>query len=209
MKLLLLHGLGQTSQAWDSVIEKLHHIDCQALELFDNGRLPKEYHVLEDKVRKELLNSSEGVLVVGLSLGGSLALSLLNHPPKNLKGVMVCAGQYRMTGNFFYHIQKWLFKLMPQSAFVEHGLDKYNLYQFYQSMKDFDLTQTLKAASLPCRVVCGSRDKVNRGTSKKIAQLIPQATYKEIPKAGHLLTKDAPGDLAKMIKTFYEEMEQV
>lgn len=73
MKLVFLHGLGQTAKAWDRVITSLVDYDCKALELFDNGRLPESYEVMDATIRKELEGVDDDVVVVGLSLGASLA----------------------------------------------------------------------------------------------------------------------------------------
>ena len=71
MKIVFLHGLGQTSKAWDRVIASLGDYDCLAPELFDNGRLPDSYTVLEEKVRTILAAEKSDFLVVGWSIARS------------------------------------------------------------------------------------------------------------------------------------------
>lgn len=202
MKLVFLHGLGQTSKAWDRVIASLEEYDCLAFELFDNGCFPESYEVMDATVRKELEGVDDDVVVVGLSLGASLAFRLLDNPPVNVKGVIACAGQYNLRGNPFYYLQKVLFKLLPKSVFAKQGIDKASLNQFYGSLATLDLTEVLTRTNLPCAIVCGENDKPNLKTSQKVANLIPNATYHTIANAGHLLTDDAPEELATVICDF-------
>lgn len=206
MKIVFLHGLGQDASAWNKVIAGLRNIDHQSLELFDNGRLPNSYQLLEEKVRQNLANISDDIILVGLSLGGSVAYGLLENLPKNVKGLVICAGQYKVKGNLIYHIQKAIFKLFPKVVFKKQGFDKDNMLSFYNTMADFDTENSLKNSHLPCRIVCGSRDKPNLKSAREAAQLIPNATYHEITGAGHLLTDDAPQELVSLIKEFYGEL---
>lgn len=206
MKIVFLHGLGQDVSAWNKVIASLGNIDHQSLELFDNGRLPNSYQLLEEKVRQDVTNISDDIILVGLSLGGSLAYSLLENLPKNVKGLVICAGQYKVKGNPIYHIQKAIFKLFPKVVFKKQGFDKDNMLTFYNTMADFDTETSLKTSQIPCRIVCGSKDKPNLKSAREAAQLISNATYHEITGAGHLLTDEAPQELASLIKEFYGEL---
>lgn len=206
MKLVFLHGLGQTAKAWDRVMASLEDYDCLAPELFDNGRLPESYEVMDATVRQELARVDDDVVVVGLSLGASLAFQLLENPPANMKGIVACAGQYNLRGNPFYYIQKVMFKLLPKSVFAKQGIDKASLSQFYNSLATLDLREVLAHTELPCAIVCGEKDKPNLKTSQKAAELIPNATYHSIANAGHLLTDEAPEELAVIIREFVKKL---
>lgn len=206
MKLVFLHGLGQTAKAWDRVAAFLGDYNCLAPELFDNGRLPESYEVMDATIRKELERVDDDVVVVGLSLGASLAFRLMDNPPANVKGIVACAGQYNLRGNPFYYIQKVMFKLLPKSVFAKQGLDKASLSQFYNSLATLDLTKVLAHTDVPCAIVCGEKDKPNLKTSQKAAELIPNASYCTIPDAGHLLTDEAPEELARIIREFMNKL---
>ncbi|MDQ0222663.1 alpha/beta fold hydrolase [Streptococcus moroccensis] len=207
MKLVFLHGLGQTAKAWDRVIDSLGDHDCLALELFDNGRLSESYEVMDAHVRQELACMDDDVVVVGLSLGASLAFRLLDNPPANVKGIIACAGQYNLRGNPFYYLQKAMFKLLPKSTFAKQGVDKVSLNKFYNSLAELDLTEVLTYTNLPCAIICGAKDKPNLKTSQKAADLIPNATYHTIPNAGHLLTDEAPEALAEVVQAFLKKIK--
>ena len=179
MKILCLHGIGQTGQAWKQVMDLLPEHDLVALELFENGRLPEDYQHLVAKVR-----------------------SLLDQPPAHLKGIVACAGQYKLKGNLPYQLQGFIFKVMPGSAFAKEGFDKANLIGFYESMMGLDLTEVVSKSQLPALVVCGQKDFFNVKTSKQAANLMPKAQFQMIPSVGHLLTDDAPEALAHLVRGF-------
>ena len=202
MKILCLHGIGQTGKAWKQVMDLLPEHDLVALELFKNGRLPEDYQHLVAKVRSLLEDEQEDFVLLGLSLGASLIYSLLDQPPAHLKGIVACAGQYKLKGNLPYQLQGFIFKVMPGSAFAKEGFDKANLIGFYESMMGLDLTEVVSKSQLPALVVCGQKDFFNLKTSKAATNLMPKAQFQMIPSAGHLLTDDAPEALAHLVRGF-------
>ena len=202
MKILCLHGIGQTGKAWKQVMDLLPEHDLVALELFKNGRLPEDYQHLVAKVRSLLEDEQEDFVLLGLSLGASLIYSLLDQPPAHLKGIVACAGQYKLKGNLPYQLQGFIFKVMPGSAFAKEGFDKANLIGFYESMMGLDLTEVVSKSQLPALVVCGQNDFFNLKTSKAATNLMPKAQFQMIPSAGHLLTDDAPEALAHLVRGF-------
>ena len=207
MKILCLHGIGQTGQAWKQVMDHLPEQELVALELFENGRLPEDYQHLVAKVRSLLEAEQEDFVLLGLSLGASLIYSLLDQPPAHLKGIVACAGQYKLKGNLPYQLQGFIFKVMPGSAFAKEGFDKANLIGFYESMMGLDLTEVVSKSRLPALVVCGQKDFFNVKTSKQAANLMPKAQFQMIPSAGHLLTDDAPEALAHLVREFLTQVK--
>ena len=207
MKILCLHGIGQTGQAWKQVMDHLPEQELVALELFENGRLPEDYQHLVAKVRSLLEAEQEDFVLLGLSLGASLIYSLLELPPAHLKGIVACAGQYKLKGNLPYQLQGFIFKVMPGSAFAKEGFDKANLIGFYESMMRLDLTEALSKSQLPALVVCGQKDFFNVKPSQAVASLMPKAQFQMIPSAGHLLTDDAPEALAHLVREFLTQVK--
>ena len=133
--------------------------------------------------------------------------SLLELPPAHLKGIVACAGQYKLKGNLPYQLQGFIFKVMPGSAFAKEGFDKANLIGFYESMMGLDLTEVVSKSRLPALVVCGQKDFFNVKTSKAVANLMPKAQFQMIPAAGHLLSDDAPEALAHLVREFLTQVK--
>ena len=145
--------------------------------------------------------------MLGLSLGASLIYSLFDQPPAHLKGIVACAGQYKLKENLPYQLQGFIFKVMPSSTFAKVGFDKANLIGFYESMMRLDLTEVLSKSQLPALVVCGQKDFFNVKPSQAAASLMPKAKFQMIPSAGHLLTDDAPEALAHLVRGFLAQIE--
>lgn len=206
MKLLFLHGLGQNSRAWDQVRTGLPDQDCQALDLFDGQILPKDLSVLQAQVVKAIEECGQEVVLVGLSLGGMLALSLLERDLPQVKGLVVIAGQYKMKDNWAYKLQLRIFSLFPRWLFKKQGMDKDNLLVFYRNLAEFDLTEQLRACQKPVLLLCGDKDKINHKASLELVDLLKHGRFEIISGSGHEMTKDQPTLLAEAISRFLKEI---
>ena len=206
MRLIFLHGLGQGPDSWEQVIQAFPEDKVSCLELFDKGRLPKNLDSLSQRLYEMIEDFEEDTVVIGLSLGAMLALSLLENPSPYLKGIVACAGQYRFKHNKAYRFQVGLFRLFPKSFFNKHGMDKVNVLSFYQGMANFDLTETLKRSQVPCQLICGDRDKINLKTSKELLALMPHARLAILPHTGHESNKENPEGLVQAIASFLKEI---
>lgn len=76
MKLVLLHGLGQTNDSWNEVI---NYIDTPNILRISLDELTKEsksitFSELSENLTKLLKKIKEPFIVIGLSLGGCFAL---------------------------------------------------------------------------------------------------------------------------------------
>lgn len=198
MELIFLHGLGQNSRAWDQVRAELPDWDSMSLDLFEAGRLPTNFSALTDLVKQALEKVEQPVVLVGLSLGAMVTLSLLDHP--KVIGAVAIAGQYQFTHNRAYQLQSLLFKLIPSWFFKKQGMDKENLLTFYQSLAEFDLTEQLRACQKPVLLLCGDKDKINHKASQELAELLTHGHFELIPGSGHEMTKDQPVLLVEAIE---------
>lgn len=204
MKLIFLHGLGQNSRAWDQVGAELQADDWISLGLFEAGRLPDHFEELTDLVKAALAQSEEPVVLVGLSLGAMLALSLIDQ--EKVAGAVAVAAQYRFKANRAYQLQSFLFKLLPNWFFKKQGMDKANLMRFYGSLARFDLTDQLATSDKPVLLLCGDQDKINHKASRELASLLKHSRFDIIPDSGHEMTKDQPVLLAQVVRRFLAEL---
>lgn len=206
MRLIFLHGLGQGADSWQEVYRLLsddHKVIC--LNLFEKGHLPRHLDDWQEKLN-QLLDESDDTVVIGLSLGAVLALSLLKRSHPHLKGIVACAGQYRFARNSAFKLQVALFRLLPQRFFKQHGMDKANVLAFYKGIADLDLTDVLRKTTLPCQLVCGDRDRFNRKASQDLLRLMPNSRLEILKQTGHESNKENPKDLASVIKIFLESI---
>ena len=153
-----------------------------------------------------LQQESEPFILVGLSLGGVLALDLSSQDLPHLKGLVLSGTQYKLKTNFLYRLQILLFRLLPKQVFEKQGANKQHMLQILTELKSLNLTDTAKTCPLPSLVICGSKDRANQASSKKLANLLPKGHYQEIADGGHLLNTQKPNELAQVIKEFLKNI---
>ena len=206
MKLIFLHGLGQDKTVWDDVIAALPYQDCLALELFEDGKMPENFAILTEQVANSLQEIEEDFILIGLSLGGVLALALSQYHFMHLKGLIISGAQYHLKGNLLYKLQLLIFQLLPQSVFKKWGAAKRPFLTFLKSMSNLDLSERIKNIQLPTLILCGQRDKPNLLPAKEMAELIPHAKLAVIKKGGHLLNTEMPTIFATEITDFLKAL---
>lgn len=96
--ILLIHGMGSASTAWQNLIPELrHHFRVITVDLPGHGRTPfikgtpMDPISLADMVRSALDGISSGYHVVGNSLGGWVALELAAHHGEKVRSVTALA----------------------------------------------------------------------------------------------------------------------
>ena len=205
MKLVFLHGLGQDAHSWQSVQDALSPLPSDSFAIFS---YPSEsYQEAKERLTECLQQESEPFILVGLSLGGVLALELSSQDLPHLKGLVLSGTQYKLKTNFLYRLQILLFRLLPKQVFEKQGANKQHMLQILTELKSLNLTDTAKTCPLPSLVICGSKDWANQASSKKLANLLPKGHYLEIVDGGHTLNTQKPNELAQAIKEFVGEFK--
>lgn len=204
MKLVFLHGLGQDAHSWKSVQDALSPLHSDSFAIFS---YPSEsYQEAKERLTECLQQESEPFILVGLSLGGVLALELSSQDLPHLKGLVLSGTQYKLKTNLLYRLQILLFRLLPKDVFEKQGANKQHMLQILTELKSLNLTNTAKTCQLPSLVICGSKDRANQASSKKLANLLPKGHYLEIVDGGHTLNTQKPNELAQVIKEFLKNI---
>ena len=206
MNLLLLHGLGQGPGSWDGVLDALGPdpgAACPDLFGLCGGApdYPALYAVLEDYAGA----LPEPVLLCGLSLGAVLALDYAIRRPERVAGLVLVAPQYKMPRTLL-RLQNAVFRIMPERAFAQTGLGKRDILRLTASMMDLDFRNGLARVDCPALILVGERDSANRKAARELAGLLPRATVREVPGAGHEVNVDAPRELAEALRGFWEKL---
>ncbi|WP_449458737.1 alpha/beta fold hydrolase [Streptococcus suis] len=199
MKLIILHSLGQTVASYDNLISYLTDVEVDVLELPKADTFEHLRGLLLDRLQQE----SSPFVLLGLSLGGVLALSLANHLPK-CRGLVVSGTQYRLEGNWLFGLQIAIMSLLPKPFYRKQGLDKAQLLALQKSMRQLDLRKEISQLSRPTLLICGSTDKPNLKPAHELNKLIPQAELVIIEDGGHELNVHKPAELAQVIKQFFK-----
>ncbi len=203
MKLILIHGLGQTNKSWDNTA------DCLAkgttplrpglTDLFI-GR-ERTYNSLYKGFSEYCGGFSEPVNLCGLSLGAVLALNYAADYPQKVRSLTLIAAQYK-TPRLLMKLQSVIFRFMPEKKFNDIGFFKKDFMELNDSMAKLDLSGKLSEISCPVLILCGENDKANLKASRKLSQKLNGARLIIVRGAGHEVNIDKPKRLAGLINKF-------
>ncbi|WP_247921764.1 alpha/beta hydrolase [Streptococcus sp. oral taxon 431] len=207
MKLIFLHGLGQSADSWKEVQDLLADYPSEAIELFPTG--VGTYQEAKECIYQHLSEETEPFVLVGLSLGAALALELSSYDLPNLQALVLSGCPLKLAGNIPFYIQSLIFKLLPKRIFEKQGADKSLLVGVSEELKTLDLREIAKNCSYPTLLICGSQDKPNLKSMKGLQQLIPNSQFQIIPDGPHVLNRAKPKEFAEITRSFLELLKQV
>ena len=202
MKLVFLHGLGQSAESWKEVQDILADYPSESLDLFPSG--VTSYQEAKVRIYQHLSKETEPFVLIGLSLGAVLALELSSSEIPTLQALVLSGCPLKLAGNILFKIQLMIFKLLPKSFFEKQGADKTHMVGVSEELKTLDLTQIAQNCHYPSLLICGSKDLPNLISMRKLYQLLPQARFQIIPDGPHTLNTDKPKEFAEKTRSFLE-----
>ncbi|WP_311505355.1 alpha/beta hydrolase [uncultured Streptococcus sp.] len=202
MKLIFLHGLGQSAESWKEVRNRLTDYPSEAIELFPSG--VSNYQQAKERVYHHLAQETEPFILVGLSLGAALALELSSNDLPNLRALVLSGCPLKLAGNILFYVQLLIFKLLPKRVFEKQGADKALMVGVSEELKTLDLTDIAGICPYPTLLICGSKDKPNLNSMRSLHKLISESQFQIIPDGPHVLNEAKPKEFAKQIKSFLE-----
>ena len=205
MKLVFLHGLGQSAESWKEVQGLLADYPSEILELFPSGVC--SYQEAKKRVAKHLSEEKQPFVLIGLSLGATLALELSSYDLPNLQALVLSGCLLKLAGNILFKIQLMIFKLLPKSFFEKRGANKALMVGVSEELKILDLTDIAGICLYPTLLICGSKDKPNLSSMRSIHKLISESQFQIIPDGPHVLNKEKPKEFAGTVKDFLESLK--
>ena len=202
MKLIFLHGLGQSADSWKEVQDLLADYPSEALDLFPSG--VGTYQEAKERIYQHLSKETEPFVLVGLSLGATLALELSSSEIPNLQGLVLSGCPLKLAGNIPFYIQLLIFKLLPKSIYEKQGADKALMVGVSEELKTLDLREIARNCPYPSLLICGSQDKPNLKSMKGLQQQIPNSQFQIIPDGPHVLNRAKPKEFAEITRSFLE-----
>lgn len=202
MKLIFLHGLGQSADSWQEVQELLVDYPSEALELFPSG--VATYQEAKERIYQYLSKETEHFVLIGLSLGAALALELSSYDLPNLQALVLSGCPLKVAGNILFYIQLLIFKLLPKRVFEKQGADKALMVRVSEELKTLDLREIAKNCPYPTLLICGSQDKPNLSSMKAIQELMSNSQFQIIPDGPHVLNKEKPKEFVENTRSFLE-----
>ena len=205
MKLVFLHGLGQSAESWKEVRNLLTDYPSEAIELFPSG--VSNYQQAKERVYQQLAQETEPFVLIGLSLGAALALELSSYDLPNLRALVLSGCPLKLAGNILFYVQLLLFKLLPKRVFEKQGADKALMVGVSEELKTLDLTDISRTCPYPTLLICGSKDKPNLSSMRSLHKLISESQFQIIQDGPHILNEVKPEEFAGTVKVFLESLK--
>lgn len=202
MKLIFLHGLGQSAESWKEVRNLLTDYPSEAIELFPSG--VSNYQQAKERVYQHLAQETEPFVLIGLSLGAALTLELSSYDLPNLRALILSGCPLKLAGNILLYLQLLIFKLLPKRVFEKQGADKTLMVGVSEELKTLDLTDIAGTCSYPTLLICGSKDKPNLSSMKALHRLLTDSQFQIIPDGPHVLNKAKPKEFVEKTRSFLE-----
>lgn len=195
MKIVFLHGLGQTARDWKKVVDLIPEYDTECPELFSISSGELTYSNVLAEFEKRYEKTTEPFILCGLSLGGVLALDYTIRHRDKVSSLVLIGAQYKVPTGLI-DFQNFLFRFMPEKSFEETGLSKNDMIKLSHSMRKLDFTSELSKIVCPVTVLCGEKDSANLKAAKALAKALPGAKLSVIPSVGHEVNKSSPWAIA-------------
>ena len=202
MKLIFLHGLGQSADSWKEVQDLLADYPSEAIELFPTG--VGTYQEAKERIYQHLTEETEPFVLIGLSLGAALVLELSSSDIPNLQALVLSGCPLKLAGNIPFYIQLLIFKFLPKRIYEKQGADKALMVGVSEELKTLDLREIARNCPYPSLLICGSQDKPNLKSMKDLQQLIPDSQFEIIPDGPHVLNRAKPKEFAEITRCFLE-----
>lgn len=229
--IVFLHGVGASGWMWKQQIAALADFHCLAVDLPGHGHSSQQAWVsLADTAHQIAALIQERAThgrahVVGLSLGGYVALTLLDHHPEALDRVVVSGVTAApMPNRALLPAQLWLMSvLLRQRWFVKaqarslglppdmqadftHNLLAMSLPAYrriWQEAVDYRLPETLRGVNTPTLITAGSRESaIITQAVVTLSNLMPNAQGRLAPGLGHGWNVEAPDLFNAMLRAW-------
>jgi pimeloyl-ACP methyl ester carboxylesterase len=211
---VMLHGSMQDKSYFDRQIEYFSNrfrvitIDSRGHGKSTFGEKPLTIDVMAN----DIINVMEQLcikkaILLGFSDGGNIALQLALKQPERLYALVVIGANFHpdglkpmmhMTANIFYHLSKLL-------AFIEF-FSKMSQKLFLIVKEPVIDAKQLRMIDVPTLLVAGQYDLIKESHTRKLAELIPNATLKIVKGAGHLLINRKPAEINVLLAGFVDSI---
>ena len=209
---ILVHGLGQDEKSWNEVKSQLdsNGINVETPNLFS---IVKNYQVNYENMYKtfaDYCNSfNEKINLVGLSLGGVLAIDYITEFPDKVNSIILIGTPYEIPKTIFT-IQNIIYKFLPKRIFEKIGCPKKDMISLLDSMKNLSIPEKAPNIKIHTLIICGEKEKnnINMKSAKQLNKVIKNSKFRIIENAGHEVNIDNSKELANVIYDFWKDHEK-
>lgn len=234
-RIVLLHGVALTRAMWQPQMDALSdEFRVIAVDLPGHGALAGELFTLDQAVAElaaVIDNTGKGAaLVVGLSLGGYVAMAHAREHPKQVHGLVLsgCCIDYRLWGRVSA-LDAWLVlrivgaervrkmqertlrgMLSPELAErqIAAGFTFAAMPRAYRELARHDFRQVLRGYPGPVLLLNGEGDRMNRRGERRMLAATRHGTAQTISNAGHACNLEQPKLFNAAVREFARSVEQ-
>jgi 3-oxoadipate enol-lactonase len=238
--LVFVNSLGTDLRIWDAVIDSLL-TDYNMIRYDKRGHslsdCPKTPYTIRDHTDDlagllDVLNI-ENVVLVGISVGGLIAMDFAVQHPEAVQALIVCDSLPKIgTGEMWNErintlrqggmaslgdtiLTRW-FAPSYKEQYPSEYRGYYNMLTRMpitgytgtcEAIRDTDLTEAVQHIQCPTLLLCGAEDVSTPPLLMKgLTDLIPNARYVEIEAAGHLPCIENPQAVVTAIQSFLKDV---
>ena len=216
--LLFLHGTGCDSSDWGRVIEGVpRNLRCITLDFRGHGQssVPTHPFTLADLANdvKHLIDHLElqGLVIVGHSLGGMVAMEVAKHSA-SVAGLVLLEGWTSLSsagstfdpGRFYGSLPQTAIAQIQQKSEETRSRFRSEVWDnFWESAKSFDGYAYLAQAGIPIYEIFGGMGRNDTTAQQLHIPPNPNIQWIWIPDVGHYLPHECPAEISKAIGTFH------
>jgi pimeloyl-ACP methyl ester carboxylesterase len=234
--LLLIHGLGSSTRDWEDVIPFLPNFQIITIDLRGHGQTtkpkgPYSIKMFSDDIVSLLKTLSlQSVNVLGISLGGAIALQMAVDYPEYVKSLIVVNStaeilldSFKMKMEAFKRNlivrlvgMKKMGEVLAPRLFIKPEQeeqrtklikrwaenDKKAYLSAMGALMGWSVVKDLSNIKCPSLIVGSDEDYSPSAAKKEYTTQIPNAKFIEIKDARHAVTAEKPEEISKIVKAF-------
>ncbi|WP_330600362.1 alpha/beta fold hydrolase [Blautia stercoris] len=205
MKKILIHGSGHKAISWQETISYMKdqkNILCPDLYSILNGQ-DATYENLYTSFVEYCSRIDGQIHLVGLSLGGIIAMNYALDFPEKVKTLVVIGTPHKIP-KVAFEIQNVIFRFFPKSVFKEMAFDKKDTFALGNSIKKLEIADRMQEIKCPVLVICGEKDRANKKSVYYFSENIENVALCMIEKTGHVVNEENPKELARILNEYYD-----
>ncbi len=230
--LVFLHGGGLSSKMWQPVMERLPEFHCLAPDLPEHGQnrdlalfdLDDSARRIIDEVRQRI--PGQKVHLIGLSLGGAVALDMIRLAPDLVDRSMVTGTSARLS-KFLGWVSLsslWMLRLYKPEKLVQMSAKQWGIPAEYSGIFHDDLIHSLSedfnrrlmetlmnqqlpdAVQTPLLITVGEKETIPaKQAAHKLAQRYPNATARLVRGLGHVWALQNADLFAQVVRAWVQD----
>lgn len=207
MKNIFIHGLGQSSKAWDTVKNELETKGISSIvpDLFELAKGKElDYTTVYQTFNKLCESYQDKLNLCGLSLGGLVALNYAIQYPKKINSLVLIGTPFEIPKGLL-KFQNIVFRFMPKAAFQNMGVSKKDFIRLSKSMAELNFMKSAAMLDCPALILCGANDKANMESAKRFHEAMKNSKLVIVEDSAHEVNKDNPNELVSVLQDFWAD----